>query len=207
MNKINYYKESLKEIEHIKTLDKKPTLLFHVCCAVCSAYPLSFLNDIFDITIYYNNSNIYPVEEYNRRLNELRIHLDKYYPNIKLLVPTYDNLEYNKLLDKYGAKKEGESRCFACYYRRMSEAYKYAIDNNYDYMTTVMSVSRQKDSNKLNQLGRILEIQNDKKVKYFYSDFKKNDGNKKTNIIANENGMYRQDYCGCIYSYNERNKR
>ena len=101
---------------------------------------------------------------------------------------------------------EGKERCFACYAKRMDEGFKYAAENNFDYYTTVMSISRQKNSQKLNVIGSTLEKKYNK-VKYFYSDFKKKDGNLKSNQIAKENDMYRQDYCGCIYSYNSRNKK
>lgn len=200
MNKVNYYQKSLEEIEKIKKLDYKPSILVHSCCGPCSTYPLSFLNEYFNITIYYNNSNIYPESEYNTRLNELKEFIKNKYPNIKLIVPPYENSEYNKFLGSFEDMPEGKERCFACYTKRMNEGFLYASENNFDYYTTVMSISRQKNSQKLNEIGSILENKY-KTVKYFYSDFKKKDGTLIGNNIAKENNMYRQEYCGCIYSF------
>ena len=205
MNKINYYEKSIQEIEFIKTLNYKPSILLHSCCGPCSAFPLQFLNEYFNITIYYNNSNIYPDLEFTRRVNELKEHLDKYYPNIKLLIPEYDGKAYTKFLSTYGDMPEGQDRCFACYRKRMEEGYIYAKENNFDYFTTVMSISRQKNSQKLNEIGYLLE-EKYPEVKYFYSDFKKKQGIDQTNKIAKENDMYRQDYCGCVYSYKNKKK-
>lgn len=206
MNKINYYQKSLEELERIKKLDYKPSILIHSCCGPCSTFPLTFLHKYFDITIYYNNSNIYPSSEYDKRLNELKGFIKNKYPDIKLVVPPYKNDEYNKFLDNFGDMPEGRERCFACYTKRMNEGFIYASENNFNYYTTVMSISRQKNSQKLNEIGSILENKY-KTVKYFYSDFKKKDGNLVGNKIARENDMYRQEYCGCIYSFkNHKNK-
>ena len=115
----------------------------------------------------------------------------------------YKNEEYNKNLEPYKEQKEGLDRCKLCYKIRMDEAYKYASENNFDYFTTVMTISRQKNSIVLNNIG--LELQEKyKNTKYFISDFKKNKGIDKGLEIAKERNMYRQDYCGCIYSYNKK---
>ena len=178
-NKPNYYLQSLKEIEEIKKTytDRKPKLLLHTCCAVCAGWPLEFLSSVFDITIYYNNSNIYPLSEYNRRKDELiRLVHEIYGEEIQMIFPPYDNASYTKKLEPLKDEPEGYLRCFYCYALRMREAYEYANDNHFDYFTTVMTISRQKDSLKLNE-------------------------------IVHEYNLYSQDYCGCIYSYNERKKR
>lgn len=198
----NGYRESLKEIEKIRQSQKRPTLCMHVCCAPCSCWPLEFLKD-FDVTIYYTNSNIYPSEEYWRRLNELKQFLKDHHPEVKLIVSDYDNETYTQKISLFKDEPEKGRRCIMCYGLRMNEAYQYAHDHHFDYFTTVMTISRQKDSKVLNHIG--MQLSNKfPHTKYFISDFKKADGNVKGNRIASELGMYRQDYCGCIYSYNQR---
>lgn len=208
-NKPNYYLISLKEIEEIKKAypTHKPKLLLHVCCAVCAGWPLEFLSKIFDITIYYNNSNIYPESEYTRRKEELiRLVHEIYGEDIKMIFPLYDNIAYTKKLEPYKDEPEGWLRCFLCYELRMSEAYNYAEQNHFDYFTTVMTISRQKDSQKLNEIGHSLELKHPS-VKYFYSDFKKSGGQVRRDEIVHEYHLYSQDYCGCVYSYQTRKKQ
>lgn len=208
-NKTNYYLCSLKEIEHIKQTytDRKPTLLLHVCCAVCAGWPLEFLSSIFDLTLYFNNSNIYPEEEYTRRLNELkRFVKEVYHEEIPIIIPPYDNVQYTKELEPRKDDPEGWKRCFYCYEKRMDEAYQYAEQHHFDYMTTVMSISRQKDSQKLNEIGKKLSLKYPS-VTYFYSDFKKKNGQVRRDELVHQYQLYHQDYCGCVYSYQERHKK
>lgn len=204
-----YYRMMEESLKEIKKLDKKPSLLLHSCCAPCNAYPLELLVEYFDLTLMYNNSNIYPFEEYSRRLDELKKYVDfinnKYNVNIKMIETPYINEDFTKLLEPYKEQKEGQDRCKLCYKIRMNEAYKYASENNFDYFTTVMTISRQKNSIVLNNIG--IELSKlYPNTKYFISDFKKNKGIDKGLEIAKEHNMYRQDYCGCIYSYNSRKK-
>lgn len=202
-----YYRMMEESLKEIKNLDKKPTLLLHSCCAPCNAYPLELLVNYFDLTLMYNNSNIYPETEYLRRLEELKKYVDyintKYNVNIKIIETTYNNIEYNKILEPFKDQKEGLDRCKLCYKTRMNEAYKYASDNNFDYFTTVMTISRQKNSIILNNIG--IELSKlYPNTEYFISDFKKNKGIDKGLEIAKEHNMYRQDYCGCIFSINNK---
>lgn len=204
-----YYRMMEESLKEIKKESKKPTLLLHSCCAPCNAYPLELLVEYFDLTLMYNNSNIYPEKEYIRRLDELKKYVDfinnKYNVQIKLIETPYNNLEYNKILEPFKDQKEGMDRCKLCYKTRMNEAYKYASENNFDYFTTVMTISRQKNSIVLNNIG--IELSKlYPNTKYFISDFKKNKGIDKGLEIAKEHNMYRQDYCGCIYSYQNKNK-
>lgn len=202
-----YYRMMEESLKEIKNLDKKPTLLLHSCCAPCNAYPLELLVNYFNLTLMYNNSNIYPETEYLRRLEELKKYVGyintKYNVNIKIIETTYNNIEYNKILEPFKDQKEGLDRCKLCYKTRMNEAYKYASDNNFDYFTTVMTISRQKNSIILNNIG--IELSKlYPNTKYFISDFKKNKGIDKGLEIAKEHNMYRQDYCGCIFSINNK---
>ena len=206
--KINYFKKSLEEI---KTLNKeqKPSLLLHACCGPCSCYPLIFLCEYFDVTILYNNSNIYPYTEYDRRLNELKVVLSKlkndYNLDVKLIIKDYNHELYIEDLLPYKDLKEGGSRCVLCYTKRMKEAYDFAEENNFDYFTTVMTISRQKNSQILNKIGKSLEL-NHSKTKYFYSDFKKNKGIDIGQDMAKKYNLYRQEYCGCEFSMKNNEK-
>ena len=131
------YQKFLKEIEIVKTMDKKPNLLLHVCCAPCGCYPLLLLKDYFDITIYYNNSNIYPYEEYDLRyktlLNYINCVNDEYNCNIKIIKTNYENDKFNAILEKRKDDKEGSTRCFMCYSLRYKDLVEYANKYNYDY--------------------------------------------------------------------------
>lgn len=208
--KINYYKESLIELEKIKNSGIKPSIALHACCGPCSAYPIEFLLGYFSkVTILFDNSNIYPFEEYSRRKDELiryvNIFNDEHNTNVEVVVFDYDNESYNEMLDEYGDMDEGLSRCLKCYRTRMENCYKYAEENGYDYFCTVMTISRQKSSQVMNKIG--IDLSKKYKTKYFLSDFKKNKGIDRAREIRIEYNMYNQQYCGCIYSYNRYLKR
>lgn len=205
MEKINYYKESLKIIESTSDSNKKRRILIHACCGPCSAWPLKFLLDNdFEVTIFFNNSNIYPSFEYERRLKELQKFIATYSAerntDIKVIVTPYDNDNYCKDLEPYKDESEGLTRCRLCYKKRMNEAYRYADENGYDFFTTVMTISRQKNSQIINAIGKELESIY-KNCRYFYSDFKKNDGINIGREMRNHFNMYQQDYCGCKYTF------
>ncbi len=206
MDKINYYNISREELKIVDSMAVKPSILLHVCCGPCSCFPLTDVCPHFKVTIYYNNSNIYPKAEFDKRLGELKKviqHMkDDHGYDIKLIVPPYDNDEYNKDLEPYKDMPEGQLRCFICYEKRMDEAYKYAEDNGYDYFATIMTVSKQKNSQVLNSIGEKLSKKYPK-TKYFFSDFKKKDGNLIGNRIADEYKLYKQLYCGCKYTYED----
>lgn len=192
-----------KHLEQIKELKHKPTLLLHICCGVCSVYPLIYLRKYFNITIYFANSNIYPYGEYLRRLEALETYLN--YLNdssIKLLVPKYDNESFMIELEPFKNESEGADRCKLCYRKRMEETFKYASEKQFEYCTTVMSISNRKNADFINEIGEELE-KSYPSVKYLYADFKKGDGitlNDKMNKTLN---LYHQNYCGCIYSRQE----
>lgn len=196
----------MNELEKIKTLDYKPKLLMHTCCGVCVSYPALYLSQYFDLTLYYNNDNIYPFEEYNRRFEEMERLIKQYNQekgtNIKIIKTEFDGDNYLKKLEPLKNEPERGKRCVYCYSLRMDSAMKYASENNYDYFTTVMTISRQKDSKVLNEIGEKLQFKYPN-VKYFYSDFKKDDGISKGNQLASLYNLYRQNYCGCYYSYQE----
>ena len=190
------YQKKLEEI--IDSLDYRPKLLLHACCGPCSSYVIEYLSKYFDITIYYYNPNIYPEEEYIRRLNELKIFLSKFNKDISVIEDNYNPTDYYKSIK--GLEKLGEKskRCYECYKFRMDKAALYAKKNNYDYFTTTLSISPYKISSWINEIGENLESKYD--IKYLYSDFKKKNGYKRSLELSKEYNMYRQDYCGCVYS-------
>ncbi len=202
--KINYYKKSREILENIKDLPQKPTLLLHACCGPCSTFPLKDLCPYFNVTIFFNNSNIYPEKEYIRRLEELKKFLEyfkrDYGYEVNIIETKYDNDLYNIDLEQYKDQPEGMTRCFLCYEKRMDEAYQYASNKKFDYFTTVMTISRQKNSQILNQIGEKLSKKYPN-VKYFYSDFKKNKGIDEAREMRIKYNLYQQLYCGCKYTY------
>ena len=193
---MNNYQKHLKQIQEI---EHRPTLLIHICCGVCSVYPLIYLRQFFNITIYFSNSNIYPYEEFLKRLdalNQYLAHLND--SNIKLIVGPYDNESYTNKLKPYKDEPEGQNRCKLCYRLRMEETFIYAKKHNYDYCTTVMSISNRKNADYINEIGE--DLQNKYNVKYLYADLKKGNGLAINDKLNKELNLYHQNYCGCIYS-------
>lgn len=185
---MNYQKELEKLINN---LDHKPTLLLHSCCAPCSSHCITYLNDYFDITIFYYNPNIEPYEEYIKRKNE-QIRLCNIL-NIKYIDTTWDNQEYRNCIKGMELEKEGGSRCVSCINMRLLKTYEYSKD--YEYFGTTLTVSPHKNSKLINELG--LQID---KNKFLISDFKKQEGYKKSIELSKKYELYRQDYCGCLMS-------
>lgn len=195
--KINY---DLKLQETLKTIgNQKPTLLLHVCCAPCSCNVLEELLPYFHITIYYSNSNIYPDQEYHRRLDELKRFINKHH-SIQVIEQDYQPEKHLLLLEPYKELKEGSMRCYTCYKKRMFDTFHYALDHHFDYWTTVLSVSPHKNSQWINEIGASFD---QSQTKFLFSDFKKRQGYLKSTTLAKKYQLYRQDYCGCVYSYQE----
>jgi len=196
MNKNYYYQKMLEELEKQEANNKK-SLLLHSCCAVCSSWVVYYLSQYFKVTILFNNSNIYPQKEYEKRLTELKRYINESNLAVEIVIADYQS-DYQKQFMQYKDESEGLKRCKLCIEKRMDECYTYAQNNGFDYFTTVMSISTNKDSLLINQIGE--KLQNHYTVKYLYSDFKKDSGNLKTSKIVQEYSIYRQNYCGCIYS-------
>lgn len=194
---MNNYQKHQNQIANLKG---KPTLLIHICCGVCSVYPLEYLRKYFNITIFFSNSNIYPYEEFDKRLNALKQYLDYLKDDsIKLIVDTYNNEEYMKTLEPLKDEPEGGQRCKLCYRQRMEATFKYADKNHYDYVTTVMSISNRKNADWINEIGEDLNSKYPN-TEYLYADFKKGDGITLNDSMNKQLDLYHQDYCGCIYS-------
>lgn len=186
--------------ETLKNLQGVPKLLLHACCAPCSSYVISYLANYFDITILYYNPNIDTEKEYNYRLSELERFIKEYptkYP-VKVVSLGYLKEEYDSIVKGLENEPERGKRCLLCYKLRLEKSFIYAKENNFDYITTTLTLSPHKNSKVINEIGKDLEsIYN---FKYLYSDFKKRDGYKKSIILSHEYNLYRQDYCGCQYS-------
>ena len=199
-NNKNYQNLLLKELENIKKQGRKPKLLLHACCGPCFTIPYEILKDYFKITILYNNSNIYPKQEHDRRLGELKKYLSDLKADIEVIETNYDNDTYNLDLEPRASDKEGHERCRICFSKRLKEGFEYAYKNGFEYYGTVMTISRYKNAQDINKIGE--KLQNDyPTVKWLYADFKKNNGYEKSLIIIKEHEMYFQEYCGCKYSY------
>ncbi len=206
MEKINYQKILDKTLS---TLTERKKLLLHACCAPCSSYVIEYLSNYFDITIYYYNPNIHPQSEYERRLQELKAFLTRFpkaiETNIKLIVDSYDTEDYFNATNirnevELQTEREMGERCKRCYEFRMKRAWDYAEKNSYDYFTTTLSISPHKDSAKINKIGEELQANTTSSLLYLYSDFKKKGGFLRSLQISEDFGLYRQDYCGCVYS-------
>ena len=194
------YNEILKQT--IRNLDYIPKVLLHSCCAPCSTQVISILSDYFDITVFYYNPNIEPQEEYLKRKDEQINLLKKVKTKNKIdfLDCDYENEEFKKIAKGFENCPEGGKRCYRCYYLRMEKTCKVAKEKKYDYFCTTLSVSPYKNSCILNEIGSDLEKKYN--IKYLYSDFKKEDGYKKSIEYSKKFNLYRQNFCGCNYSKN-----
>ena len=206
---MNFQKLLEEELELIKDKGIKPKLLIHACCGPCSSYVIEYLNKYFDITIYYYNPNIYPTFEFLRRYDELEKFINEFNQKndkeIKLLGIDYDTKEFYEAIR--GLEHEGERsrRCYNCYKLRMTGAAKYAKENSFDYFTTTLSISPYKNAEWINEIG--IELEKELNIKYLYSDFKKKNGYKRSLELSKEYNLYRQEYCGCVYSKEERERK
>jgi len=187
----------------INNLENKPKLLLHACCGVCSSSVLERLLPYFHITILYYNPNIYPNEEYIKRLNTQKQIIEELANEVELLEIRYNEEDFNNIVTGLEEEKEGGKRCSKCYYLRLEKTAQIAKEKGFEYFCTTLSVSPYKDSEKLNKIGKILEEKFN--IKYLYSDFKKKDGYKRSNELAKKYNLYRQDYCGCKYSIYQKN--
>ena len=195
---MNYHKLMEQQIASIKK--ENPTLLLHACCAPCASYVLSLLSEFFQITVFYCNPNIHPFSEYEKRKHEL-IRLCREMPSKNAIIFTeddYSDTEFYSAASEYSSEPEGGLRCNQCIGLRMDKTAKAASAGGYDFFATTLSVSPHKNAEMINSIGsRLSELYN---TPYLFSDFKKNDGFKKSIELSKQYELYRQNYCGCIYS-------
>lgn len=204
MNRINYHKVMEDLIQANCGAGNVPRLLLHSCCGPCSSYCLELLSEYFEVTVLYYNPNIYPPEEYALREQEQKRFCETYpgkHP-IHFVADRYEPQEFYDMAKGMEHIPEGGERCHKCYELRLREACEYAKENDFDFFTTTLSISPLKDSDKLNEIGKKLEETYG--VRYLFSDFKKKDGYKKSTALSKQYDMYRQYYCGCVYSKMQR---
>ena len=204
MPKINYYIEMQREIDRIKKDGRRPKLALHACCAPCSAAVLEQLADIFDITVFFYNPNISPESEFRHRLEEQIRLVNEMLPGrgISVAEGEYDAEEFYRRVKGHEKDREGGERCGICFEMRLRRTAEFAKANGMDYFTTTLSISPLKDAQRLNALGGGLA--GEYGVKYLFSDFKKKEGYKRSCTLSAEYGLYRQDFCGCVFSKMER---
>lgn len=205
--KRNYQKEMEKVLERLQAKEQVPTLLLHSCCAPCSSYVLEYLSQYFSITVLYYNPNIFPEEEFEKRIKEQQKLIGKIPAKheIHFVAGKYDSEKFYAMAKGLEEVPEGGERCFKCYELRLREAARRAKEGNYDYFTTTLSISPLKNADKLNEIGG--RLGEEYGVNYLFSDFKKKNGYKRSTELSAEYGLYRQDYCGCIYSKVERERQ
>lgn len=204
MNQRNYQRELNQTIERLVKEGRVPRLLLHSCCAPCSSYVLEYLSEYFSITVFYYNPNIFPAEEYEKRVKEQEALIEKLPAKhrISFLEGPYEQERFYEMAKGLEREPEGGERCFRCYHLRLLEAAQMARAGGFDYFTTTLSISPLKNVHKLNEIGEKLAWEYG--VDYLNSDFKKRDGYKRSIELSKEYGLYRQDYCGCVYSLRER---
>lgn len=203
----NYQKELEKIIEKNKAENKIPRLFLHSCCAPCSSYVLEYLSQYFEITDFFYNPNISPREEYEKRTEEMKRLIEEmpFVHKPKFVEGKYHPEDFFKMAKGLEDVQEGGERCFQCFRMRMEEAARLAAEGGYDYFTTTLTISPLKNAQKINEIGEELAKIYD--VKHLPSDFKKKNGYKRSTELSKEYQLYRQDYCGCVFSKKEREEQ
>lgn len=209
MNKVNYQAELEKLIKQLP--DRHRRLFLHSCCAPCSSYCLEYLRKYFDVTVFYYNPNISFGEEYRHRVEELKRLVEELNEDaaggnpIELEEGPYEPERFFEAVKGLEDCPEGGERCFVCYELRLREAAKRAAEGGYDFFTTTLTISPLKNAQKLNEIGQ--RLGEEYGVACLPSDFKKKGGYQRSIELSREHELYRQDYCGCVFSKRERDSR
>ena len=198
MQKINYQKQLDKIIENLG--DKVPSLLLHSCCAPCSSYCIEYLSQYFNITVLYYNPNIYPEAEYKKRKAEQKRLISEMKTKcpVEMLDCDFESEKFYEMAKGLEHCSECGERCFKCYHLRLEKTVQEAKENKFDYFTTTLTISPLKDSQKINEIG--LELAEEYNIEWLPSDFKKKEGYKRSIELSKVYSLYRQDYCGCVFS-------
>ena len=199
----NYQKELDKLIEKNMKEGVVPRLFLHSCCAPCSSYVLEYLSKYFYITVFYYNPNISPREEYEKRVDEVCCLIKKmqFVNPVEFVEGRYEPEKFYEMAKGLEDSPEGHERCFKCYRMRLEEAARLAKEGGFDYFTTTLSISPLKNAGKINEIGE--ELAGIYQVSHLPSDFKKKNGYKRSVELSHEYGLYRQNYCGCVFSRRE----
>lgn len=197
---MNYQKELDKILGELEAKGETPRLFLHSCCAPCSTYVLEYLSQYFRITDFFYNPNIDPESEYTKRIVELQRLIDTMplRHSVSFLAGPYDRDKFYAMVRGLEHVKEGGERCFKCYELRLRETARLAVEGEYDYFTTTLSISPHKNADKLNEIGN--RLGEEYGVAYLPSDFKKKNGFKRSIELSAKYDLYRQNYCGCIFS-------
>ena len=192
--KVNY--DKLMQ-DQISALNTKKKLILQCCCGPCSTAVIERLSQFFDITLLYYNPNIYPQEEYNKRYNNLEVVSNHF--NYKVIKANYNEDEYLSYIKGKELEQEGGSRCDLCFELRLKYTAQFAKQNGFDFFGTTLTVSSHKNAEHINKIGE--KIEQEVGIKFLYSDFKKHDGYKRSIELSKQLNLYRQNYCGCKFSY------
>jgi predicted adenine nucleotide alpha hydrolase (AANH) superfamily ATPase len=209
-NARNFQKELDKLIENMENSGELgKTLLLHSCCAPCSSYCMEYLRQYFNITVFYYNPNISYQEEYRKRVEEqkrlIKAFNDKAGFPINVIEGDYEPDKFYEIAKGLENCKEGGERCFKCYELRLRKTAEIALRQNFDYFTTTLTISPLKNAAKLNEIGESLACEYG--INWLVSDFKKKNGYKRSTELSKEYNLYRQNYCGCVYSQNDYERR
>ena len=182
---------------------EKPKLLLHICCAPCSTHVVEVLKDDYDLTGYFCNPNIHPESEYSHREEEMRGYARKI--RLELVCAEYDDFRWFEIVKGMENVPEGGERCFLCFRLRLQKTAQYAKEHGYQFLTTTLSVSPHKNAAKINEIGS--QVAGRHQLQWHAADFKKRGGFEKSVRMSKEAGLYRQSYCGCIFSQREAEQR
>lgn len=222
MNRVNYSKETEKIMERMRREGRAPRLLLHVCCAPCSSHCLEYLREVFNVTVYYFNPNISVPAEYQKRLSEEKrliaeynrqvreqdfdgMHSTTAAHEIEIMEAPYDPRSFFEAVKGYEACPEGGDRCTICFEQRLRKTAEAAREGGFDFFTTTLTISPLKDAQRLNAIG--LRMAEEYGVPFLPSDFKKKDGYKRSIELSGRFDLYRQNFCGCIFSRIEQEQR
>lgn len=203
--KINYHKLMLDEIERMTSEEKRPKLLLHSCCAPCSSFVIEYLSTYFEMEVYFFNPNIHPKKEYLRRLDEQIRMVEEMGLTYQVIGPEHQSELFYQAVRGCERLGEGSERCVRCFDLRLEKAAEYAAAHGFEYFTTSLTISPMKNAAKLNELGEAAGLKYG--VKFLNSDFKKNNGYKRSIELSKQYDLYRQHYCGCAFSIKEQQER
>lgn len=222
MNRINYSKETEKIMEGLRRENRAPRLLLHVCCAPCSSHCLEYLREVFRVTVYYFNPNISVPAEYEKRLSEEKRLISEYNRQVReqdfdgmhstsaaheidILEAPYDPRIFFDAVKGYESCPEGGDRCTICFEQRLRATAEQARRGGFDFFTTTLTISPLKDAQRLNAIG--FKVADACGVPFLPSDFKKRDGYKRSIELSARFDLYRQNFCGCIFSRAEQEQK
>lgn len=202
MNVVNYDKLMT---ETVKGLGRKPTLLLHSCCAPCSSYCIEELVKFFRLTVFYYNPNIDTDEEYEKRKNEQKRFIAEFAPEVEFIGEEHESEEFYKAVKGLENEPEGGKRCRVCFALRLSKTVEKAKENGYEFFATTLTISPLKNAKVINEVG--FELERTYGVKYLPTDFKKRGGYLRSTVLSQRYGIYRQNYCGCVFSRESRTEK